>query len=124
MSASSRIINFLPPYLEDKKVPSCLKVSFVAPTVAIFFIFNAFLASEVFNSIYDHLYSFANAIAELVFPIPGLPIRIIALFFGIPLFQDSAHDLSSNIAFLFPTISFNFLGLYFSVQLNIYYFVY
>ena len=92
----------------------------MAPYIATFFIFSAFLASEALSSIGVHLKSLANASAALVLPTPGLPDKTIAFSLGVPFFHKSAHLRNSFIARSLPTISSKVFGRYFSVQSTIF----
>ena len=79
------------------------------------FNFSLSLKSEAFNSNNSEFVSLAKTSAIVVFPIPGEPPRRIAFFVPVASkfstkFFITAKDLSC------PFISWNFVGLYFSVQ--------
>ena len=60
--------------------------------------------------------SLVKASAEVVLPIPGVPMSMTALLDGVPLFQESAQAFSSPTALGLPITSVSDFGLYFSVQ--------
>src|SRR5438445_9767521 len=74
------------------------------------------LLSDAFNSTRSQPCSLASASLITVFPTPGGPQRRIALFWGVPVFQDASHLTICSMACLLPATSARYLGRCLTVQ--------
>ena len=116
LSASSRMISLRCPLPVSRYSPESEKVLNLDPRMAMFSMASPVRWSEAFISTTDQPISIANASAEVVFPIPGVPISTTALFSGMPFSQDSAQSFNELTAPGLPMTSSSVLGRYFSVQ--------